>query len=212
MANASDGRRRLRFSALLVLAAAAIASLGLLGWLSQQTRERIEHNERAWFEAQLNALIPAPLHDNDLLEDRIDLKLPNASQENETMSVYRARRGGEPVAAALHMRTPEGYGGPIELLIAVDYSGTLLGVRVLSHHETPGIGNAFELPGSTWLQKFMGHSLSNTRAWSLRKDGGEFDAFTSASITPRAIVKAVQLSLEFYQQNRERVFALKPAA
>lgn len=211
MANEPDNKRNLRLSALLALAAVAIASLGLLTWLAQQSRARIEHNERAWFEAQLSALIPPQLHDNDLLEDRIDLRMPNASQQTETMKVYRARRAGQPVAAAMHMTTPEGYGGPIELLIAVDYSGTVLGVRVLSHHETPGIGNVFELPGSTWLQELMGHSLANTRAWALRKDGGEFDAFTSASITPRAIVKAVQRSLEFYQQNRERMFALKSA-
>lgn len=201
----NDARRwsRPRPAAWLLLFAVTAATLGALIWLAAVTRARIEHNERAWFEAQLAVLIPAALHDNDLLRDRLDLRVP---MERSTITAYRARRGGQPTAAALQIRT-QGYSGPIELLVAVDYSGALLGVRVLSHQETPGIGNVFELPGSNWLQKFIGHSLQNTRAWALQKDGGDFDAFTSASITPRAIVKAVQYTLQFYQANRERIFA-----
>jgi electron transport complex protein RnfG len=186
----------------LPLAAVAAALVALVA-LAAYTRARIEHNERAWFEAQLDSLIPSQMRDNDLLRDRIVLRIP---METNAITVYRARRAGQPVAAALHATT-QGYGGPIELLVAVDYRGQLLGVRILSHQETPGIGNAFELPGSTWLRNFVGRSLGNTRAWTLRKDGGEFDAFTSASITPRAIVKAVHETLQFYQSNRERIFA-----
>jgi Na+-translocating ferredoxin:NAD+ oxidoreductase subunit G len=192
-----------------MLAIVAIAGIGALTWLARNTRARIEHNERAWFEAQLNALIPPTSHDNDLLEDRLDIDLPNKMGK---LGVYRARRAGRPVAAALHTVAPDGYGGPIELLIAVDYAGAVLGVHVLSHHETPGIGNAFEFPGSTWLDKFRGRSLGNTRGWTLRKEGGEFDAFTSATVTPRAIIKAVQRNLEYYQANRERLFDAKPAS
>lgn len=183
--------------------AAVAAALAVLAGLAAYTRSRIEHNERAWFEAQLNTLIPTGMRDNDLLRDRIVLRVP---MDTNTIMAYRARRAGEPVAVALHTTT-QGYGGPIELLVAVDYSGQLLGVHILSHQETPGIGNAFELPGSTWLRSFIGRSLDNTQGWALRKDGGDFDAFTSASITPRAIVKAVQGTLQFYQSNRDRIFA-----
>lgn len=207
MANAAESSQPSRLRIALAVIVAVIAALGLLTWLDAVTRARIEHNERAWFDAQLQALIPPALHDNDLLNDRIALDMPNAMGPASTITVYRARRAKRPTAAALHVFTDEGYAGTIELLLAVDYNGAVLGVRVLSHHETPGIGNAFEFPGSTWLQSFTGRSLNNTRAWALRKDGGEFDAFTGASITPHAIVKAVQATLEFHQRNRERIYA-----
>lgn len=206
MANAPEPSRRSHLRVAFAIIVAVLVAGGVLKWLDAATRARIEHNERAWFDAQLQALIPATLHDNDLLSDRVELSMPNAMGPASTVTVYRARQANRPTAAALHVFTEEGYGGVIELLIAVDYDGAVLGVRVLSHHETPGIGNAFEFPGSTWLQSFAGRSLHNTRAWALRKDGGEFDAFTSASITPRVVVKAVQATLEFYQRNRERIY------
>lgn len=200
MTDAGAMTRTLRWLLPVVLATVALA---LLYWLAAGTRARIEHNERAWFEAQLHALIPPARRDNDLLRDRIELAVPMTANR---FIVYRARRDAQPVAAVLQTRT-QGYAGPIELLVAVNYDGTLLGVRVLSHMETPGIGDAFELPGATWLRSFAGRSLHNTRPWALKKDGGDFDAFTSASITPRAIVKAVQSTLQFYATNRERIFA-----
>lgn len=199
MTDTGAATRTLRWLLPVALAAAAFA---LLYWLAAGTRTRIEHNERAWFEAQLDVLIPPALHDNDLLGDRIELAVPMTANR---LIVYRARRDAQPIAAVLQTTT-QGYAGAIELLVAVDYGGTLLGVRVLSHAETPGIGNAFELPGATWLHDFAGRSLHNTRQWALKKDGGDFDAFTSASITPRAIVKAVQSTLQFYATNRERIF------
>lgn len=203
MAETRSTSSRSRITPWLLAAAVAAVALTALAWLAAGTRARIEHNERAWFEAQLAALVPSDLHDNDLLRDRTELRVP---METAAIVVYRARRENQPTAAVLHTVT-QGYGGPIELLVGVDYAGELLGVRILSHQETPGIGNIFELPGSTWLQDFIGRSLRNTRAWALKKDGGDFDAFTSASITPRAVVKAVQRTLQFYESNRERIFA-----
>lgn len=200
--------------ALVLLALVAVLAYGALLVIARMTAARIEHNERAWFEAQINALVPAKLHDNDLLSDRVEVVAPDSLGTRRPLAVYRARLNGAPTAAIINSIAPDGYGGPIELLIAVDYNGAVLGVRVLSHHETPGIGNAFEFPGSTWLDAFRGHSLRNpdTAGWNIRKDGGEFEQFTSATISPRAIIKAVQRTLDYYQRNRERLFAAKTAS
>lgn len=176
-------------------------------WLTNALR--IEHNEHAWLEAQINMLVPAASHDNNLLDDDITINAPEYLGDNNPATVYRARRNGLPVAAVIHCIAPDGYGGPIELLVAVTYDGTILGVHILSHHETPGIGNAFEFPGSHWLDDFRGHSLHNpdTAGWNVRKDGGVFEQFTSATITPRAIIQGVQHTLDFYQHYRDRIFA-----
>lgn len=206
LANLPLPRRAKQIFALLAVLAVAY---GALYATSKLTASRIEHNERAWFEAQIDALVPSAMHDNDMLTDRIEVVAPESLGTRRPVTIYRARRSGMPTAAVINSIAPDGYGGPIELLIAVDYSGTILGVHVLSHHETPGIGNVFEFAGSTWLNAFRGRSLRNpdTPGWNIRKDGGEFEQFTSATITPRAIVKAVQRTLDYYQRNREKIFS-----
>jgi electron transport complex protein RnfG len=188
-----------------ILIAAALAAILLFQHL---TADRIEHNEHAWLEAQINALIATSTHDNDLLLDRTSIVAPEFFNDETSVTIYRARLKGLPVAAVIQSRT-SGYSGPIELLVAVDYDGNTLGVRILSHHETPGIGNAFENSGSRWLQQFDGKSAQkpDPRGWTVRKEGGEFEQFTSATITPRAIIKAVQHTLDFYQHHRDEVFA-----
>lgn len=172
------------------------------------TAQRIAHNEQAWLEAQIETLIPTQEHDNDLLDDTKSISAPDFFGDETPAIIYRARHNGLPSGAVIRSITNEGYGGPIELLVAVNYDGEVLGTRILSHHETPNIGNAFEWPGSRWLQQFNGKSPQNTAAadWAIRKDGGEFDQFTSASITPRAIIKAVQRTLDFYQHRRNDIY------
>jgi len=192
-----------------IVAAGTIVAVALAAILLFQrgTANRIEHNENAWLEAQINMLIPSSSHDNDLLLDRKSIAAPEFFDDTPAI-IYRARRNGLPVGAVIQCSTG-GYSGPIELLIAVDYEGRILGVRILSHHETPGIGNAFETSGSRWLQQFKGKSTQNPepRGWNVRKEGGEFEQFTSATITPRAIIKAVQRTLDFYQHHRDEIFS-----
>ncbi len=203
-------QRLTRYSKVLVtvtmVASLAIAAI-YLTW--RVTNEHIEHNEHAWLEAQINTLVPATSRDNDLLADKISVVAPELLGTEIPVNIYRARRNGLPVAAVINCIAPDGYGGPIELLIAISYNGEVLGVHVLAHHETPGIGDAFELPGSHWLDSFKGRSLHKpeARGWNVRKDGGDFEQFTSATITPRAIIKAVQRALDYYQQHRDQVFA-----
>ena len=193
------------------LALAVLAALATLaqGWLAARLGARIERNQNAWITQRLDALVPAELHDNDLLADTIAVQQPDLLGTARPVTVYRARKAGEPVAVILRPIAPDGYQGPIELLVAIAYDGSLLGVQVLRHHETPGLGSQFESNDGAWLRRFSGLSLQRPpqQRWTVRKDGGEFDAFTGATITPRAIVKAVRSTLEYYRSHRDRLFA-----
>jgi len=195
-----------RSAAVLATLGAALA-LGLYG-LWQLTHERIERNRQAWIEQPLTALLAPMKYDNDVLADVITVVSPDVLGADAPASIYRARLAGEPVAAVIRTIAPDGYRGPIELLIAVDYEGVLLGVDVLRHNETPGLGDVFENREAGWLEAFRGLSLSTPPAgrWTVRKEGGAFDAFTGATITPRAIVKAVRRALEYYRAYRDRIF------
>jgi electron transport complex protein RnfG len=193
---------------LLLITVIGSLCLVCLSLAMQLTQARIARNERAWFNAQINVLIPAELHDNDLLSDRTLVSAPAELGTRNQVAVYRARLQGVPTAAIINSVAADGYNGPIELLVAISYDGVLLGVRVLNHHETPNMGDVFAQPGDTWLAKFRNKSLNNPTApgWNVRKDGGEFEQFTSATITPRAIIHAVQQTLDYYQRNRAQLF------
>jgi len=194
--------------ALLLLLVSSLCLIGLLlTW--HLTKTRIERNERAWLEAQINVLLPSSLHDNTLLDDHTVIAAPKELAPTGQISVYRARLNGVSTGAVMHATTSEGYNGPIELLVAVNYDGTIEGVRILNHHETPGMGDIFAQPGSTWLDQFKQRTSTNpeTRGWNVRKDGGEFEQFTSATITPRAIIHAIQRTLDFYHRNRDLIYS-----
>jgi Na+-translocating ferredoxin:NAD+ oxidoreductase subunit G len=195
---------------LAVLAAVLTALLALVAGL---TRERIADNEQAWIKQRLDALVAPDSHDNDLLADSIAVAAPDLLGSAQPVRIYRARRGGAPVAAVIRPMAPDGYRGPIELLVAIGRDGRLIGVQVIRHEETPGLGDAFESRDVHWLDRFRGRSLNDppTQRWTVRRDGGDFDAFTGATITPRAIVKAVRNALEYYQRNSQRIFD-QPAA
>lgn len=201
-------RKRRALSA-LALVACAIVLAAILAFVAGQARDRIDRNAQAWIQQRLDTLVPARMHDNDLLTDRIRVVAPAILGIAAPVTIYRARLGTQPVAAILQTMAPDGYQGPIELLVAIHYDGTLIGVQVIRHQETPGLGDAFENRDAHWLARFRGLSLQNPpqQRWSVRSDGGDFDAFTGATITPRAIVKATRRALEYYQSDRERIFS-----
>lgn len=193
-------------AAILIALTALLA--GVLALVARQTHDKIERNAAAWILQRLDTLIPAAAHDNDLLADHIDVTSPEILGIADVVPIYRARLRGQPVAAVMRTVAPDGYRGPIELLIAVHYDGTLIGVQVIRHKETPGLGDAFEHRDRGWLERFRDRSLVNPlpQRWTVRKDGGEFDEFTGATITPRAIVKATRRALEYYAANRDHIF------
>src|SRR5688572_20539086 len=197
----------------LTLAVLAAVLTVVLALVASLTRERIAANEQAWIKQRLDALVAPDSHDNDLLTDSIAVTAPDLLGSSQPVRIYRARRGGAPVAAVLRPIAPDGYRGPIELLVAIGRDGRLIGVQVIRHEETPGLGDAFESRDVHWLDRFRGRSLNDppTQRWTVRRDGGDFDAFTGATITPRAIVKAVRNALEYYQRNSQRIFD-QPAA
>jgi Na+-translocating ferredoxin:NAD+ oxidoreductase subunit G len=192
----------------LTLAIVAAASTVLVTLVANVTRDRIAANEQAWIRQRLAALLAPATHDNDLLADSILVTAPDLLGSTQPVRIYRARRAGAPVAAVIRPIAPDGYRGPIELLVAIGQDGRLIGVQVIRHDETPGLGDAFESRDVHWLDGFRGRSLSDPPPprWTVRRDGGEFDAFTGATITPRAIVKAVRNALEYYQRNSQRIF------
>jgi H+/Na+-translocating ferredoxin:NAD+ oxidoreductase subunit G len=192
----------------LTLAVIAAVLTALVALVASFTRERIASNEQAWIRQRLDALVPPATHDNDLLADSISVTAPDLLGSAQPVKIYRARRAGAPVAAVLRPIAPDGYRGPIELLVAIGQDGRLIGVQVSRHQETPGLGDAFESRDVHWLDRFRGRSLTDPPPprWTVRRDGGDFDAFTGATITPRAIVKAVRNALEYYQRNSQRIF------
>ena len=192
----------------LTLAIIAAVLTAVLALVASFTRERIASNEQAWIRQRLDALLPPSTHDNDLLADSIAVTAPDLLGSAQPVKIYRARRAGAPVAAVLRPIAPDGYRGPIELLVAIGQDGRLIGVQVIRHEETPGLGYAFESRDVHWLDLFRGRSLADPpiQRWTVRRDGGDFDAFTGATITPRAIVKAVRNALEYYQRNSKRIF------
>jgi electron transport complex protein RnfG len=192
----------------LTLAIIAAVLTAVLALVASFTRDRIASNEQAWIRQRLDALLPPSTHDNDLLADSIAVTAPDLLGSAQPVKIYRARRAGAPVAAVLRPIAPDGYRGPIELLVAIGQDGRLIGVQVIRHEETPGLGDAFESRDVHWLDRFRGRSLTEPpiQRWTVRRDGGDFDAFTGATITPRAIVKAVRNALEYYQRNSKRIF------
>lgn len=194
-------------AAAAVLTAIAAVSAGALALTYLGTRDRIVQSEHERLLRQLNALVPAGRYNNDLAQDRLTLRIPELDAR-DPVTVYRARQSGNPVAAILTAVAPDGYSGDIRLLIGIEADGRLAGVRVLEHRETPGLGDKIDLDRAEWILSFDGRSLSDPlpAQWTVRKDGGVFDQFAGATITPRAVVKAVRRALEYFRQNQAALF------
>lgn len=196
----------------LILGLFAVVGTGLVAMTEAGTAERIAENERQSLLDNLHQVLPQELHDNDLYKDSIEVTSPLLGTP-KPVAVYRARKQGKPVAVIIASIAPTGYGGPIKLLIGIHYDGTVSGVRVLYHKETPGLGDAIEVEKSDWILGFNGLSLINPKEsqWKVKKDGGVFDQFTGATITPRLVVGTVLNTLRYFKQNREMLFAKKEA-
>jgi electron transport complex protein RnfG len=174
----------------------------------ETTRTKIEDNERLVLLRNLNALLPAEELDNDIVGDTTTVSASALLGTEDNTIVYRARLQGKPIAAIFNSIAPNGYSGKINLLIGVYADGSVAGVRAVKHSETPGLGDAIETQKSDWIFSFNNRSLNSPTPanWLVKKDGGDFDQFTGATITPRAVVKAVKNTLLYYQQNTDRIF------
>lgn len=188
----------------LVLLAAVAA--GVVAVARECTRGPIADNVARESLRQLGEILPADLYDN---APATDVALLPVSAGGEPTPVYRARRQGQPAAAVLTVLTPDGYAGPIRLLVAIRADGRVLGVRVTEHHETPGIGDIIEARRSPWIGVFAGRSLGDPpgSGWKVRKDGGEIDQVSGATITSRAVVAGVARAGEYFAAHENEIFA-----
>lgn len=193
--------------AAFILGAFAVAGTSLVAFTYAITKERIAYNERETLLTSLNALVPKTTVDNDMVSDTLSVSDPKLLGAPVT-TVYRGRLKDRPVATVLTPVVPDGYSGPIKLLVAVRYDGTLGGVRVISHKETPGLGDKIEESRSDWIFEFDNKSLGNPplEKWKVKRDGGVFDQFTGATITPRSLVKAVKNTLLYVKANRDALY------
>jgi len=183
----------------------AVIGTGMVATTFINTESAIAENERQALLSSLHELVPPRLHDNELDEDTLTLKDADLLGSKKPVIAYQARKFGHPVAVILAATAPDGYNGDIKLLIAIDEYGLLLGVRVISHHETPGLGDAIDRERTNWIDNFTGYSLDNpgNLGWHVEKDGGIFDQFTGATITPRAVVKAVHKALQYFESHKD---------
>lgn len=181
------------------LIAAALLVMGDLA-----THEAIALRKAEDLTASLAQVIPPALHDNDLLADVMTL----TDGDGKPLSVYRAAQGST-VSALAYKVVGQGYAGPIEVLLGVDAKGRILGARVLAHTETPGLGDKIELNRDDWILAFNGRTLGDPppERWAVKKDGGDFDQFSGATITPRAVVAAIREGLELFDRQRDSLTA-----
>lgn len=189
----------------------ALGTAVLLTLINISTSERIAEQRRIAERAALEEVLPPTRHDNDLLADSFTLEPAGTNfVQMELLGLstprqaYIARQNGEVSGVILPAETAEGYSGTIVQLVGIDRDGNLTGVRVLQHNETPGLGDKIEPRKHPWIFSFDGRSLSNTDTvlWKVKKDGGDFDQFVGATITPRAVVGAVHQALLFFEANR----------
>ena len=198
------------WSAGLILAVIAAVCTALVALTYSLTEVRIAENDRAWLEQSLQPALAGVVYDNNLLESTLEIPLPHELPGNESVLVYRALLEDTPVAALFVVSALNGFSGPIKLLIGIDDSGAITAVRVLKHRETPGLGDFIDSSKSDWIDQFEQKSLSapDRSLWALQRDGGKLDQVTGASITSRAVVKAVKETLLYFEANRETVFAM----
>lgn len=191
----------------LILGAFALITASLLALTHLSTKEKIAESERAAAQKALFEVLPEDRHDNDLLNSTrpIPAEYWSALGLKNGGDLHIARQNGEITAVIVPAVAPDGYSGDIRMIVAINADGTVSGVRVLSHTETPGLGDKIDLNKSNWILSFDGKSLKQPQPekWKVKKDGGEFDQFTGATITPRAVVQQVKKTLAVFEAHHE---------
>ena len=176
----------------ITLALFAAGTTGLTAVINELTKTTIDQQAELQQKALFDQVLPTSMYDNNLPQSCYRVSAPALGKGEQRL--YIARQGDTPVAVVMEATAPDGYSGAIRLLVGADFSGTILGTRVTEHHETPGLGDKIELRLSDWITRFSGKTISgdNDGHWAVKKDGGDFDQFTGATITPRAVVNAVK--------------------
>jgi len=187
---------------------------GLLSGAYLWTKPAIEASAAEEKMKLVDEVLPRGEYDNALLEDTLTLPATPELTLADPTQLYRARKGGQPVALVFEAVAPDGYAGKIRLIVAIRASGEVAGVRVTQHKETPGLGDYIEVKkdknkARPWITQFNGMSLAQVtdKEWKLKKDGGRIDYHAGATVTPRAVSKAVLRAAQWAEANRNRLFA-----
>ncbi len=197
---------RIPYQSVLLGLCAAIAA-GLLVGVDNATRDPIAQRKMEDLQVSLEQVVPHELHDNNMVAKPLLL----TGADGKEVKVYQGTNAG--VVTALVWETVGfGYAGEIRTIIAVDPEGKILGTRVLAHKETPGLGDKIEEVKDPWITRFTGLSLGNPpeNQWLVKKDGGQFDQFSGATITPRAVVKSIREALQFFAAHKTEMLEVKP--
>jgi len=191
----------------LLLGIFATVGTALVGFTHQATLEKIVDNERLAILRKLNQILPADKYDNDLLNTTLEINADDRLGQKKKSTLYIAEQQNKISAIIFPVIAPKGYSGEIKMLVGINIDGTLAGVRIVSHKETPGLGDAMETEKSDWVLGFNQKSLTNPdeKNWKVKRDGGEFDQFTGATITPRAVVQAVHLTLVYFDRHKKEL-------
>lgn len=200
----------------VILFVFVIVFTGLLAGAYLWTKPALEASAAEEKMKLVNEVLPRDSYDNDLLKDTVTLPADPLLGTDEPTVAYRARKGSQPVALVLEAVAPDGYAGKIRLIIAVGADGAIVGVRVTQHKETPGLGDYIEPKKDKnkerpWITQFNGHAYATTtdKEWKVKKDGGQFDFNAGATVTPRAIVKAVRKATRYVAENQTQLYASK---
>jgi len=193
----------------VTLAAIAAICTALVAATYQLTVDRIADNDKALLEQSLEPVLAGMSYDSGLSESRLVIAPPHDLPGSEAALIYRVFDDGEPVAALIAMTARDGFSGSIRILVGIDVDGVVTGVRILQHRETPGLGDKIESKRSNWIHQFERRSLVDPEmtAWAIKRDGGDFDQLTGASITPRAVIGALRDTLVYFDAHRDEIFA-----
>ena len=198
----------------LLLGAFALVTTALLAFTADLTKDRITKAEREAQQKALFEIVPKTRHTNDILSETI--KVPESAWEGLGLKsggdIYVARHTDETIAVIIPAVAPDGYSGDIRMIVGINADGSIAGVRIIDHHETPGLGDKIELSKNKWISDFNGKSLTNPASarWKVKKDGGDFDQFAGATITPRAVVNQIRRVLEFVDSHHDELFVKNP--
>lgn len=206
---------RVSLETALTLLGFVILFTALSAWVYLFTKPTIEASAREERLVFFNQVLPRELYNNDPITDTITLPPEPALGQHFPTQVYRARLNGKPAGLIIEAIAPDGYSGDIKMLIGLDANGRLLSVRVTEHKETPGLGDYIDPKkdrnkARPWITQFDNLPALSDVQWHVKKDGGSFDAVAGATVTPRAVVKAVHKAVQFAQANLTMLFA--PAA
>nr|WP_320137046.1 electron transport complex subunit RsxG [uncultured Amphritea sp.] len=182
----------------------AVITSGAIALTQVYTKDQIRVNEQEARAKALYQIVPKESIDNNLLEDTVTINEPALTGSDQPVDIFRARRDGRVTTIIIPVTAPDGYTGNIDMIVGINADESVAGVRVLAHKETPGLGDKVELKKSNWLHSFDGQRYDgkNDPTWAVKKDGGRFDQFTGATITPRAVVNATGRAIHYFREHK----------